>query len=169
MNSVKSKSYGWHNVKNHYGYSDLDLWPVTLGQGCDFLWSGVTILWIIILIHAFSGNLWPRQCLNHYEHSDLDLWTITLEQGHYTFLSPGQQSCEILFKFIKRIKSYGPDKLFAYVLTIMCIMTLTFDQWSWIKVMTLSWIQCNNSVKYYCNQCFQCKIMARTMFKPLCA
>jgi hypothetical protein len=27
--------YGLDNVKNHYGYSDLDLWPVTLGQGCD--------------------------------------------------------------------------------------------------------------------------------------
>jgi hypothetical protein len=33
MNSVKS--YGSDNTKNHYRYSDLDLWPVTLGQGCD--------------------------------------------------------------------------------------------------------------------------------------
>jgi hypothetical protein len=33
MNSVKS--YGSNNVKIHYGYSDLDLWPDTLGQGCD--------------------------------------------------------------------------------------------------------------------------------------
>jgi hypothetical protein len=33
MNSMKS--YGSDNVKNHYKYRDLDLWPVTLGQGCD--------------------------------------------------------------------------------------------------------------------------------------
>jgi hypothetical protein len=33
MNSVKS--YGSDNVKNHHVYSDLDLWPVTLDQGCD--------------------------------------------------------------------------------------------------------------------------------------
>jgi hypothetical protein len=33
MNSVKS--YGSDNIKKHYGYSDLDLWPVTLGQDCD--------------------------------------------------------------------------------------------------------------------------------------
>jgi hypothetical protein len=77
-----------------------------------FLGSGVTILWIIIPIHAFSENLWPRQCLNHYEHSDLDLWLITLYQGDDISLGPGQQSCEILFKFIKRVRSYGPDKLF---------------------------------------------------------
>jgi hypothetical protein len=50
-----------------------------------------------------------------------------LDQGHDTSLGPGQQSCEILFKFIKRARSYGPDKLYANVLTIMCIATLTFD------------------------------------------
>jgi hypothetical protein len=59
---------------------------------------------------------------------DSDLWPITLNQGHDTFLGPGQQSCEILFKFIDRVRRYGPDKLFVYVLTIMCIVTLTFDQ-----------------------------------------
>jgi hypothetical protein len=30
MNSVKS--YGLDNVRNHYVYNDLDLWPVTLDQ-----------------------------------------------------------------------------------------------------------------------------------------
>jgi hypothetical protein len=127
MNSVKS--YGSDNIKNHYGYSDLDLSPVTLGQGHDTSsLSSITILWNIIPIHAFIENIWPRQRLNHYEHSDLDLWTITLNQGHDTFLGPRQQSCKILFKFIKQVRSYGPDKLFAFVLTIMCIVTLTFDQ-----------------------------------------
>ena len=29
---------------------------------------------------------------------------------------------------MKRVRSYGPDNLFAYALTIMCIVTLTFDQ-----------------------------------------
>jgi hypothetical protein len=131
--------------------------------------SSVTILWNIIPINAFSVNLWPRQCLNHYEHSDLVLWPITLNQGHDIFLGPGQQSCEILFRFIKRVRNYGLDKLFAHVLTIMCIMTLTFDQWPWTKIVTLPWVKCNNSVKYYSNPCFQWKLMTQTMFKPLWA
>jgi membrane-bound metal-dependent hydrolase YbcI (DUF457 family) len=62
--------------------------------------------------------------------SDLDLWSITLDQGHDTSLGPGQQSWEVLLKFIKRVRSYGLDKLFAYILIIMCIVTLTFDLWS---------------------------------------
>jgi hypothetical protein len=33
MNSMKS--YGSDNFNNHYVYSDLDLWPVTLDQGRD--------------------------------------------------------------------------------------------------------------------------------------
>jgi hypothetical protein len=57
----------------------------------------------------------------------MSIVTLTLNQSHDTSLGLGQQSCEILFKFIKRVRSYGPDKLFAYVLTIMCIMTLTSD------------------------------------------
>jgi hypothetical protein len=39
INSVKS--YGSNNVKNHYGYSDLDLWPVTLGQGFETFFGPV--------------------------------------------------------------------------------------------------------------------------------
>jgi hypothetical protein len=48
---------------------------------------------------------------NNYVYSDLDLWPITLNQGHDTSLGSGQQSCEILFKSTKRIRSYGSDKL----------------------------------------------------------
>jgi hypothetical protein len=33
MNAVKS--YGSDNVENHYVYSDIDLWPVTLDQNDD--------------------------------------------------------------------------------------------------------------------------------------
>ena len=35
--------------------------------------------------------------------------------------------------------------------------------------MTLHWVQCNNSVKYYFNPFSQWILMARTMFKPLWA
>jgi hypothetical protein len=113
------KSYGSNNVKNHY----VDL---ALGsRSWNFLGSSVTILRNIIPIHAFGENLWPGQCLNHYEHSDLDLWTITLDQGHDT-------SCEILFKFIKRVRSYSPDKLFAYVVSTVYsdldLWPVTLDQ-----------------------------------------
>jgi hypothetical protein len=132
-----------------------------------FLESSVTILWNFIPMHAYSENFWPSQFFKH-EHSDLDFRLITLDQGHDTSLGPGQQSCEILFKFIKRVRSYGPDKLFAYVLSIMCIVTLTFHQWPGIKVVTLSWVQCNHSVKYYSNPCFQWK-HGQDNFKPLWA
>jgi hypothetical protein len=100
---------------------------------------------------------------------DLDRWPVTLDQRHGTSLGPVQQFCQILFQFINSVKSYGSDKVFAFVLTIMCMVTLTFDQWLWIKDITLYWVQCNNSVKYCSNPCFQWKIIARTMFKPLWA
>jgi hypothetical protein len=70
--------------------------------------SSVTIVWNIITIHSFNKIL-----IANYVYSDFDLWLITLGQCHDTFLGPGQQSCEILFKFIKRVKNHGPDKLFA--------------------------------------------------------
>jgi hypothetical protein len=116
---------------------------------------------------CFQWNLWPRQCWNHYEHSDLDLWLITLEQGHDISLCPGQQSCEILFKFIKRVRSYGPDKLFAYVLTIMCIVTLTSDlgsrPWHFLgSSVTILW----NIIPIHA---FSKNLWARTMFTPLWA
>jgi hypothetical protein len=82
-------------------------------------WSWIKIMthfWVWcnnIPIHAFSENLWPEQCLNHYDQSDLDLWLITFNQGHYTFFRPGQQSCEILVKFIRRVRNYGLESLFA--------------------------------------------------------
>jgi hypothetical protein len=141
-------------------YSDLDLWPVTLDHGRETLWSvqsNNSVRYYLIPIYAFSENLWPGQCLKHYEQSDLDHWLITLDQDHDTFLGPGQQSCEILFKSIKRIRSYGPEKPLAYVLTNMCIVTLTIDQWPWIKVVTLPCVRCNNSVKFYSNSWAQRK------------
>jgi hypothetical protein len=57
----------------------------------------------------------------------MSIVTLTLDQGHDTSLGPGQQSWEILFKFMMRVRSYGQDKLFANVLTIMCIVTLNFN------------------------------------------
>jgi hypothetical protein len=100
---------------------------------------------------CFQWKLVARTMFKPLWAYDLDLWLIILDQGHDTFLHPGQQSCEILFTFIKKVRSYGPDTLFAYVITFMCIVTLTFDQWPWIKVVALPWVQCNNSVKYYSN------------------
>jgi hypothetical protein len=137
LNNKLSKKLWLGQCQKPLWYSDLDLSPMTLARSWHFLGSSVIILWNIIPIHAFSENLWSRKCLNHYEHSDLYLWPIALNQGHDISLGAGQQSCEILFKSIKMVRIYGPDKLFAYVLTIKCIVTLTFDQWSWVKVMTL--------------------------------
>jgi hypothetical protein len=96
----------------------FDQWPWS--RLWYFLGSGVAILWNITQIHAFSKLSWPRQCLNHYEHSDLDHLTITMNQGHDIFLDPGQQSCEVLFKSIKRVSCYGPDKLYAYLKHYVC-------------------------------------------------
>jgi hypothetical protein len=48
---------------------------------------------------------------NHYVYSNFDLWPITLDQGHDTSLGPGQQSCQILFKSTKRIRSYDSVKV----------------------------------------------------------
>jgi hypothetical protein len=76
-------------------------------------------------------NYGPDNITIHYEHSDLDLWPITLNQGHDTSSGPGQQSCEILFKFIKKARSYGPDKLFAglnhYVYSDFDLWLVTLD------------------------------------------
>jgi hypothetical protein len=46
---------------------------------------------------------------NYYVYNDLG--PTTLDQEHDTSLRPRQQSCEILFKSAKRIRSYGSDKL----------------------------------------------------------
>jgi hypothetical protein len=123
-----------------------------------FLGSSITILWNIIPIHTFSENWRPGQCLNHYEHCALDLWTITLNQDNHIFFDPGQQSCEILFKSIKKIRRYGPDKLFAchnhYVYSYLEPLTSDLGSRSWH-------FQCNNSM----NPWFQWKLMAKTMFK----
>jgi hypothetical protein len=52
---------------------------------------------------------------------------VTLNQGDDTSLGPGQQSCEILFKFMKRIRSYGSDKLFAYIVYLNHYVYNDFD------------------------------------------
>jgi hypothetical protein len=109
---------------------NFDQWPwiKVLTLPC----FNVTLLWNIIPTYAFSENLWPGQCLNHYEPGDIDLWPITLNQGQATSVGPGQQSCEILLKFLKRVVSYGPDKLFAclnhYVYCDLDLWPVTLDQ-----------------------------------------
>jgi hypothetical protein len=44
---------------------------------------------------------------------------------------------------------------YLHVLTILCVVTLTFDRCTWIKFVKLPQVQCNNFVKYYSNPCFQ--------------
>jgi hypothetical protein len=39
--------------------------------------------------------------------------------------------------------------------------------WPWIKVMTLSWVQCNISVKYYSNSKTHWKVMAQINYLPM--
>jgi hypothetical protein len=61
------------------------------------------------------------------------------------------------------VKSYGLDNVKNhYVYSDLDLL---------IMVLTLPWVQFNNSVKYmyYSNPCFQWKLMAQTMFKPLWA
>jgi hypothetical protein len=144
----RSWSRSWHFL----GSSVTILWHIPSHELREKLWVGqcqkplcivtltfdqwpwikvVTLPWLqsnnsvkYYSIHAFSKNLWPRQCLNHCEHSDLDFWPITLNQEHDTSLGLGQQSCEILFKFIKRVGNYSPVKLFAYVLTIQSLLSV---------------------------------------------
>jgi hypothetical protein len=71
------------------------------------------------------------QFYNNYVYSDLDLWPLTLDQGHDTSLDPGKLSCELL-KFIKRVRSYGSDKLYAclnhYVYSDLDLGPVTFSQ-----------------------------------------
>ena len=55
-------------------------------------------------------------------HYDLDLRDMTLGQSHDTPLDYGQQWCSLLSRFKKIVRSYGPDKDFGYVCTV--ILTL---------------------------------------------
>jgi hypothetical protein len=54
--------------------------------------------------------------------------------------------------------------IYLPLLTIMCIVTLTFDQGHGTSLIPVQQF-CEN----YSNPCFQWKLMARTMFKPLWA
>jgi hypothetical protein len=50
-------------ILNHYVYSDLDLWPITLDQGDDtsFNRSRATIMWNIVQIYNEGQELWLGQ------------------------------------------------------------------------------------------------------------
>jgi hypothetical protein len=80
---------------------------------------------------CFQWKLMARTMFKPYEHSDLDLSLITLDQGHDTTLCPGQQSCEILFKFMKRIRSYGLGNLFPLCVKWPWSLTSDLGSTSW--------------------------------------
>jgi hypothetical protein len=84
-------------------------------------------------------------------------------------MAPLWVQCNNSFKYY--FNSWTQWKVMARTMskTTMGIVTLTFDKWPWINVVTFPWVQCNNSVKYYSNTFFQWKLMAQTMFKPLWA
>ena len=118
------KVMAWTTSKTTIGIETLtfDQWP----------WVKVVTLPLVRCNNSvkFYSNpcfQWKLEAQTVFNPLWADLWTITLDQGHDTSLGPGQQFCAIFFKFIKRVRSYGQDKLFAYVLTILCIVTLTFD------------------------------------------
>ena len=91
-----------------------------------------TIVWNIIQIQLGSEELWPWHGFPVCVHCDLDLGDMTSGQGHDTPLGHGQQLCEILSRSNLAVRSYGPDTDFQYV----CIVTLTLEEWPWVKVMT---------------------------------
>ena len=64
---------------------------------------------------------------------------MTSSQGHDTHLGHWQQLCEIISKSNKAVRSYVPDTDFGYV----CTVTLTFEIWPWVKVMTHPWVMDN--------------------------
>ena len=134
--------------------ADLNLRDMTLSQGhdtslghrqqfCDILW------------------LWPR---HRFWSCDLDLEILQF-QIHVTPLDHGQQLCEIFsgpcalwpwpwgYYLGSRSGSWiwgiiihpcGQDTIFGYV----CAVTLTFEIWTWVKVMIHLWILDTFRVKY---------------------
>ena len=89
---------------------------------------------------------------------DLGLGDMTLSQGHDTPLGHGQQLCEILSRSNMAVRSYGPDMDFGYV----CTVTLTLEEWPWVKVMIHPSAMDNNCEKYYLDATWQWRVMART-------
>ena len=80
-----------------------------------------------------------------------DLWS-----GHSSPLGHGQQLREILYRSNLAVRSYCPDTDFRYV----SIVTLTWEIWPFVKVMTHPWVMDNNCVKYYPDLTWQWGLMA---------
>ena len=85
-------------------------------------------------------------------------WSYDFGSKHDQPLTHGQQLCEILSRSNMAAKSYGPDIDFVY----KCTVTLALEIWPWVKVMTHPWVMDNNCVKYYPDQTWQWRVMART-------
>ena len=112
----------------------------------------------IIQIQLGSEELWPGHGFRVCVYFDRDLWDMILGQGNDTPLGHGQQLCGILSRSTLAVRSYGPDRDFGYV----CTLTLTFEIWSWVKVITHPWVMDNNCVEYYPDPSWQWGVMAWT-------
>ena len=132
----------------------------TLESWTTIVWN----TWNIIQIKHVSEELWPGHGLRVCVHCDLNLGDMTLSQGHHTPLSNWQELCEILSRLNLAVRSYGPDKDFWYV----CTVILTLEIWPWVKVMTYPWVMNNNCVKYYPDTNLQWWVMARTWIFSIC-
>ena len=122
------------------------------------LGSWTSIVWNIIQIQLGNEELWPGHGFQVCVHCDLDLGDMTLGQGHDTPLGHGQQLYETLSRSNLAVRSYGPDTDFQNV----CTVTLTFEIWPWVKVMTHPWVMDNNCLKLNRDQTMEYKVMART-------
>ena len=89
---------------------------------------------------------------------------MTLDQGHDTTLGYGQQLCEILSRSNMVVRSYGPDTDFGYV----CTVTLIWEIWPWVKIMSHPLVKVNICVKYYPDPTWQWRVMAWTRILGMC-
>ena len=90
---------------------------------------------------------------------------MTLDQGNDTPLGHWQQLCVTLSRSKFAVRSHGQNKNFQY----MCTLTLTFEIWPWVKVMTHHWVMNNNCVQFYPDQNLQWGVMAWTSIFGICA
>ena len=96
--------------------------------------------------------VWKKNlpCVN----CDLDLGDMSLSQGHDT-----------IAWYIIKIQLGSYNLWPRYV----CTVTMTWEIWPWVKVMTHPWVMDNNCVKYYPDPTWQWGVMARTRISSICA
>ena len=138
-------------------------WPRRYGLGSrswHTLGSWSTIVWNIIQIQLGNEELWSWNGFWVCVHCDLDLGDMTLGQGYDTpFID---NKCVSRSNLV--VRSYGQDTDFQYV----CTMTLTFEIWPWVKVMTHPLVIDNKCVKYPDQTCQWGVNVPDTDFQYMC-